>query len=121
RERGTRGPSDRNPRMTRSIPHRISLVLSSRLPACPPVRPSVERTGPMCLDEVTRTATHDPGEAPGRPAVRPECGAPAYPGPPTALVRGGGHGMPPRGWSHADGEPLCPVLGPGGYQPATPA
>jgi hypothetical protein len=75
----------------------------------------------MCLDEVTRTATHDPGEAPGRAVVCPECGEPAYPVPPTALVPWGAHGMPTPGWSHADGEPLCPVLGPGGYQPATPA
>ena len=72
----------------------------------------------MCLDEVTRTATDNP-DAVGR--VCPECGEPAYPVPPRVLVPWAAHGLPVPGWSHADGEPLCPVLGPDGYQPATPA
>jgi hypothetical protein len=28
--------------------------------------------------------------------------------------------MPPQSWQHLDGEPLCPVMGPGGYVPAAP-
>ncbi|GGL42470.1 hypothetical protein [Planomonospora parontospora] len=29
-------------------------------------------------------------------------------------------GMPPQHWHHLDGEPLCPVMGVGGYVPAAP-
>ena len=58
-----------------------------------------------------RTGTH-------APLACPECGEPAHAVPP--------HEWPLAGWtprprfSHHDGTPLCPVLGPDGYTPAEP-
>lgn len=52
--------------------------------------------------------------------VCPECGEPARPVRPATLVPYAAHGLPVPAWSHTDGEPLCPVIGPAGYQPATP-
>jgi hypothetical protein len=49
--------------------------------------------------------------------VCPECGEPVRQRPPTALAPAG---TPPTTWSHADGEPLCPVMGEDGYAPAHP-
>ncbi len=52
------------------------------------------------------------------PLVCPECGEPARKVPP--------HEWPLAGWaprprfSHHDGTPLCPVVGPDGYTPAEP-
>ncbi|MCK9904281.1 hypothetical protein CC117_00725 [Parafrankia colletiae] len=31
------------------------------------------------------------------------------------------HGLKTPEWAHGDGTPLCPVIGPRGYQPAQPA
>lgn len=52
--------------------------------------------------------------------VCPECGEPAHRGIPTDLtpVQRTAAGLPR--YCHADGTQLCPVLGPGGYQPAAP-
>jgi hypothetical protein len=49
--------------------------------------------------------------------VCPECGEPVRQRPPTALAP---TGTPPTAWSHADGEPLCPVMTDDGYAPARP-
>jgi len=49
----------------------------------------------------------------------PECGEPAIraadPRPDRYPAT-----FPPITWTHLDGEPLCPVIGPDGYQPAEP-
>jgi hypothetical protein len=50
-------------------------------------------------------------------AVCPECGEPAVPRPPSSWTPAWG---PRPAHSHADGEPLCPVVGAGGYRPASP-
>jgi hypothetical protein len=50
----------------------------------------------------------------------PECKEEVLTGPPTALVPYEAHGLEEPGYSHLDGEPLCPVMGPRGYQPADP-
>jgi hypothetical protein len=52
--------------------------------------------------------------------VCPECGEAARRVRPTTLVPYTAHGLPVPDWSHADGEPLCPVIGATGYQPTTP-
>lgn len=52
-----------------------------------------------------------------RRAVCPECGEPVQPVPPLQWPAGNG---PRPGWSHLDGEPLCPVIGEKGYVPAEP-
>ena len=65
----------------------------------------------------TRTTTRTAGSA-GRAC--PECGEPAHRVRPTTLVPYAAYGLPVPDWSHADGEPLCPVIGPAGYQPADP-
>ena len=50
-----------------------------------------------------------------------ECGETAVNRPPTRdLTPYSAHGMPRPSWSHEDGTPLCPVMGPDGYQPANP-
>ena len=53
----------------------------------------------------------------GPALVCPECGEPAQARPPTSWTPAWG---PAPAHSHTDGEPLCPVVGPTGYQPATP-
>ena len=55
-----------------------------------------------------------------RSLVCPECGERVEPGAPR--LGGWALGLPPvrLAWRHLDGEPLCPVMGPGGYWPATP-
>ncbi len=58
--------------------------------------------------------------APPRAMVCPECGEPAVARPPRTLLRYAVHGMSTPAWSHRDGEPLCPVMGAGGYRPAEP-
>jgi hypothetical protein len=50
-------------------------------------------------------------------AFCPECGGPAVARPPTSWLPAWG---PPPSYSHPDGEPLCPVVGEHGYQPAGP-
>lgn len=47
----------------------------------------------------------------------PQCGEPVQQRPPTAWTQAWG---PRPGHSHLDGQPLCPVVGPGGYRPAQP-
>ncbi len=47
----------------------------------------------------------------------PECGEPITHTPPSAWQDFWG---PRPDWSHLDGEPLCPVIGEHGYQPARP-
>ncbi len=49
--------------------------------------------------------------------VCPECGEPVVPVAPAVWTSA--WGLAP-GWSHLDGQPLCPVVGPAGYQPADP-
>jgi len=49
--------------------------------------------------------------------ICPECGEPARPQPPSIWTPAWG---PPPGWSHLDGEPLCPVMTAAGYRPADP-
>jgi hypothetical protein len=49
--------------------------------------------------------------------VCPECGEPAVARPPSSWPAACG---PRPGYCHPDGEPLCPVIGPGGYLPASP-
>lgn len=54
--------------------------------------------------------------------VCPECGEPIVNRPPTEspwLTTFLAAGNPKPKWSHPDGEPLCPVMGAGGYEPAT--
>jgi len=50
----------------------------------------------------------------------PECEEEVTTSPPTTLAPYEAHGMQRPGYSHLDGEPLCPVMGPRGYQPAEP-
>lgn len=50
----------------------------------------------------------------------PECSEQAQPAPPDTILSYASHGIAVPAWSHLDGEPLCPVMGPGGYEPATP-
>lgn len=50
----------------------------------------------------------------------PECGEPAQRKPPRSNVPYAAHGMATPEFSHLDGEPLCPVVGDAGYQPADP-
>jgi len=52
--------------------------------------------------------------------ICPVCGEDAVHRPPRRSVPWHAHGMKRPEWSHRDGEPLCPVIGPGGYQPAQP-
>ncbi|MFC4529139.1 hypothetical protein [Sphaerisporangium dianthi] len=47
----------------------------------------------------------------------PECEEPAERATPTSWTPAWGRAP---SWSHLDGEPLCPVVGANGYQPATP-
>jgi hypothetical protein len=49
--------------------------------------------------------------------VCPECDEPVVPRVPNTPVVAGRARQP---WSHRDGEPLCPVIGSDGYQPAAP-
>jgi hypothetical protein len=49
--------------------------------------------------------------------VCPECGEPVQRRPPASWQPAWG---PRPGWSHLDGEPLCPMMGPQGYRPAEP-
>jgi hypothetical protein len=53
-----------------------------------------------------------------------ECAEPAVNRPPTtqpwASTRTEAHQQPLPEWSHTDGEPLCPVVGEHGYEPAQP-
>jgi hypothetical protein len=55
---------------------------------------------------------------PTHPLICPPCGEAAHPRPPRRWLAA--NGPRPR-HSHADGEPLCPVVGPRGYEPAQPA
>lgn len=52
------------------------------------------------------------------PVVCPVCGEPVRNRPPRTWNPTWGKRP---GWSHLDGEPLCPVVGRGGYRPAGPA
>ncbi|MGW4640780.1 hypothetical protein ACWEN6_19760 [Sphaerisporangium sp. NPDC004334] len=49
--------------------------------------------------------------------ICPECEEPAEHAAPTSWTPAWGRAP---SWSHLDGEPLCPVVGANGYQPATP-
>lgn len=54
--------------------------------------------------------------------ICPECEEDAIPTPPRDdRVPYQALGLPTPTWSHRDGTPLCPVIGPHGYQPADPA
>ncbi|MGH7918836.1 MAG: hypothetical protein ACREQM_02695 [Candidatus Dormibacteraceae bacterium] len=46
--------------------------------------------------------------------VCPECGEPVQHVPPAGWLVP----APLPEWSHLDGEPLCPIVGPHGYEPA---
>jgi len=82
----------------------------------------------VCRDCETTTAfqTWQPTTTVTTPtgtACCPECGEPAvnrppYPSPWLSTWTATGHPVP--AWSHHDGQPLCPVIGPDGYQPAHP-
>ena len=50
----------------------------------------------------------------------PECGEDAVEQSPGTLVPYEAQGMAVPRYAHTDGEPLCPVVGPSGYQPAQP-
>jgi hypothetical protein len=52
--------------------------------------------------------------------VCPECGEDAVEEAPTGLVPYAAHGQDVPAYAHPDGEPLCTVVGPRGYQPADP-
>lgn len=71
----------------------------------------------MCLDDPTTACATGGNCAGGTGAVCPECGEPVRPVPPT-VPRPADEPVPV--WSHLDGEPLCPVVGPHGYRPAHP-
>lgn len=79
------------------------------------------RTGPAPAQVVGggSAAAQDAGPAVVGLAC-PECEEEVLTGPPTALVPYEAHGLEEPGYSHLDGEPLCPVMGPRGYQPADP-
>ncbi len=66
---------------------------------------------------------HDSGSdgSVGWQRMCPECGEPAVKVPPASLMPWQAHGLAAPQWSHRDGTPLCPVIGPAGYQPAEPA
>lgn len=49
--------------------------------------------------------------------ICPECGEPVVTQAPSSWLPAWG---PAPAYSHLDGEPLCPVVGPHGYQPANP-
>lgn len=49
--------------------------------------------------------------------ICPECGEPAVDRPPVSWLAAWG---PAPRYSHLDGQPLCPVVGAGGYRPAGP-
>jgi hypothetical protein len=68
----------------------------------------------VCLDDTTTTGGTGGNRTGGTGAVCPECGEPV---PPTA-PRPADEPVPV--WSHLDGEPLCPVIGPHGYRPGHP-
>ncbi|HET8662582.1 MAG TPA: hypothetical protein VFM55_26875 [Micromonosporaceae bacterium] len=68
-------------------------------------------------------ATSTTTAAPAVTAYCSGCGEPAVNRPPQpsgwlTTWTATGHRVP--AWSHRDGEPLCPVIGPHGYQPAQP-
>ncbi|MDN5855822.1 MAG: hypothetical protein L0K86_23875, partial [Actinomycetia bacterium] len=50
----------------------------------------------------------------------PECGEDAVEQPPESLLPEDVPGVPVPRYAHPDGEPLCPVSGPSGYEPAQP-
>jgi ribosomal protein L37AE/L43A len=52
--------------------------------------------------------------------VCPECGEEAVHRPPLSAMPSQALGMERPEWSHPDGEPLCPVVGASGYEPALP-
>ncbi len=60
---------------------------------------------------------HDHDHDTGTGLVCPECDEPACADPPTGYLNL--WGIRPTA-SHTDGSPLCPVIGPYGYQPAEP-
>ncbi len=64
--------------------------------------------------------TGTPTRATGTPVALacPECGEPARAVPPREPLLSGWKPRPR--FSHHDGTPLCPVVGPDGYEPATP-
>lgn len=64
-----------------------------------------------------RQATPDRTGGGARAPVCPECGEPTVDRPPTSWLAAWG---PPPEHSHTDGQPLCPVIGDGGYRPADP-
>jgi hypothetical protein len=76
----------------------------------------------VCPNDTLRApATTDTATDAALGRVCPECGEPVRRVPPRSLVPWAAHGLPVPQWSHTDGEPLCPVLGPDGYRPADPA
>ena len=96
----------------------------------------IHQGGPICRDTDYLTALDVFGQAGGdpaspiwygdegvwlaRPLVCESCGELVEPGAPR--LGGWSLDLPPvrLAWRHLDGEPLCPVMGPGGYWPATP-
>ncbi|WP_239335073.1 hypothetical protein [Frankia sp. CiP3] len=53
--------------------------------------------------------------------ICPECDEEVISEPPTDdLTPYAAHGLTAPAWAHLDGTPLCPVIGPDGYQPAQP-
>ena len=78
----------------------------------------------MDLRDHSSGALRRPAEpaAPGARAMTcPECGEDARRQRPASLVNWRAHGIAAPRWSHLDGSPLCPVIGPsGGYEPARP-
>ena len=67
-----------------------------------------------------KTAERDPLDPPPYSAQCPECGEAAVRQDPADLVPWEAHSLDRPQWSHADQSALCPVIGPGGYQPAQP-
>jgi hypothetical protein len=68
------------------------------------------------VDNDTLTLLQDRGLIETTPCC-PECGEPAQHERPAAWTPAWGDAPT---WSHTDGEPLCPVVGSNGYEPATP-
>jgi hypothetical protein len=118
---GTGGWSDRDiqhyaDEINRHLCDRNQLVHAYR-------RRVLARIGPQLARDAAAQAEPAGDQAATEAGSRrcPECGEPAVRRAPSDLTPWQAHGQDQPEWSHADGSALCPVIGPDGYQPASPA